>query len=125
MAQNKFSFNGVTPNRQMIKVVPNFAKTSTADSGRNQLGVADNKVLFCVQAYTVLFPDLYSDDFSRLLQQVIYHDKLSFHYYNPVLGAWRTEYFYVENISSDGMTVEEGREILKGLQFQITAINPL
>lgn len=123
--QHKFSFNGVTPNRQFIKFIPNFAKTSTADSGRNQLGVADDKVLFTVHTYTVEFPDLYKDDFPRILQEVIYHTKISIHYFNPVFGEWRTDDFLINNISSAGMILKEGREVLMGLTFQITAIRPL
>lgn len=125
MAQHKYSFNGVTPNRQMIRVTPQFAKTSTSDSGRNQLGVMDNRVLFAVQSYTVEFPDLYKDDFPRLLQQVMYHSKISFHYFNPILGGWYTHDFYVGDISSSGMIVQDGREILQGLTFNITAVNPI
>lgn len=129
--QEKYSFKGVgssttiTPNRQAITVTPLISKTSTADSGRNQLGVMDNKVLFSVQAYKVKFPTLYKNDFPPLLQMLINYDRIEFHYFNPVLGIWKTEEFYVENIQTDGVKVKDGEEKLYGLEFQITAINPL
>lgn len=123
--QEKYSFNGVIPNRQAITVKPSFAKTSTSDSGRNQFGVADNKIMFAVQAYTVEFPTLDKTDFPRLLSAVMTYGNVSFHYFNPIQGIWKTEDFYVENISSDGVMVKDGVEKLYGLTFQITAINPI
>lgn len=114
-----------TPERQAITVIPLFAKTSTADSGRNQMGVANNKVMFTVQAYKLTFPTLYTNDMSGILQAVLYNNPINFHYFNPVFGEWRTEQFYVENIDTSGVYVEDGIEKLFGLNFQITAINPL
>lgn len=123
--QDKYIFNGYTPTRQAITVKPAFAKTSTPDSGRNQFGVADNKVMFAVQAYTVEFPTLGKTDMTGLLQSVMTYGNVEFHYFNPIDGVWKTEDFYVENISSDGIRVVEGKEKLFGLTFQITAINPV
>lgn len=123
--QEVYTFNGFAPSRQMIKVVPQWAKTSAADSGRNQFGYMDDKVLFAVQAYTVTFPTLGKADMTGLLSRVTAKGHLDFHYFNPVTGTWMTEEFYVENISADGLMVEEGKEKLYGLTFQITAINPL
>lgn len=123
--QNLYSFNGFTPERQPIKVTPSFAKTSTADSGRNQFGYADNKVLFTVQSYKVDFPTLYKNDMVGMLNAIRVHQNFDFHYFNPYRGEWLTETFYVENINTDGIYVEDGKEKLLGLNFQITAINPV
>ena len=126
MAQEKYSFDGFTPDRQPSDVEPMWAITSTADSGNSQFGVTTNKVMFTKEAFKVTFEEaLYADDMSGILQAIMGKNSIQFHYFSPYHGAWRTARFYVANINCSKIMVKDGREHIKGLTFQVTAINPI
>lgn len=125
MAQNKYSFNGYTPSRQPSAVEFSFATTSTADSGRNQFGVMNNVPMFTAESYKITFDKLYSSDVSSILRNIIGLSFISFHYFSPYYGAWRTDRFYIANTNGNIVSVKEGKEGEKGVSFQLTGINPL
>ena len=126
MAQNKYSFDGYTPTRQPTEVVPAWATTSTADSGRSQFGKMNNKVMFSVQAFTITFAEnLYATDMKRILQAVLNKSSFMFHYFSPYYGEWRTDKFYVANIDCSAIQVKDGREFIQGLTLQVTDENPM
>lgn len=125
MAQEKYTFAGWTPPRQPSSVDFSLAVTSTEDSGNTQDGVMRNKVMFTKEAYKITFDKLYSADVAQILQKIVGKSSISFHYFSPYYGQWRTDKFYVANINGSIVSIKEGREGEKGLSFQITGINPL
>ena len=125
MAQNYYSFGGYTPSRQPDSVEFSLATTSTADSGRNQLGAMDNSVMFTVEQYKVTFTRLGAYDTKKMLQAITGKNSIAFHYFSPYYGEWQDAQFYVANNTLKIKSVVEKKEVFNNMNFQITGINPI
>lgn len=127
MAQQRLKFNDYTP--------PNvdgdggyevaFATTSTPNSGRTMRGNMINTPLFTVEAYNLKWTNIYASDVSRILNEVMGRSSFSFYHYNIFRDRWETGDFYVANINSPIISLVDGKEKVKELSFQVTAINPI
>lgn len=126
MAQQRLKFNDYTPPTVTEDgYVPSFATTSTSNSGRLARGGMVNIPLFTVEAYNLKWTNIYASDVSRILNEVMGRSSFSFYHYNIFRDRWETGSFYVANINSPIISLIDGKEKVKELSFQVTAINPI
>ena len=125
MAQQKYKFNGQTPNRQPIKVTPRLATTSTEESGRVQTGQMQNVTMFTVVSYDIEFGKVQGEDLAGILSAIMGKPSFAFTHFNIVRNTWETSQFYVANIECSELYVKEGKETVDSLKFQVTRINPI
>lgn len=102
-----------------------FATTSTASSGRTQRGNMINTTMFTVEAYSLKWTNISAVDVKKILEQVMGKNSFSFYHFNVYKGIWETGEFYVANINSPFLRLNDGSETVSELSFQVTATNPL
>lgn len=102
-----------------------FAVTSTSDSGRTMRGNMKNVPLFTVEAYNLKWTNLPATVVSQILAQIIGKNEFDFYHYNVYKAQWETGKFYVANADSPVYRLNEGKEEVEELSFQVTGINPL
>lgn len=102
-----------------------FATTSTASSGRTQRGNMINTTMFTVEAYSLKWTSISAVDVKKILEQVMGKNSFSFYHFNVYKGIWETGEFYVANINSPFLRLNDGSETVSELSFQVTATNPL
>lgn len=102
-----------------------FATTSTSSSGRTQRGNMINTTMFTVEAYSLKWTSISAVDVKKILEQVMGKNSFSFYHFNVYKGIWETGEFYVANINSPFLRLNDGSETVSELSFQVTATNPL
>lgn len=102
-----------------------FATTSTESSGRTQRGNMINTTMFTIEAYNLKWTDVPATVVKNILSQIMGKDSFDFYHFNVYKARWETGKFYVANISSPFYRLNEGKERVNELSFQVTAINPL
>lgn len=102
-----------------------FATTSTASSGRTQRGNMINTTMFTVEAYSLKWTNISAVAVKKILEQVMGKNSFSFYHFNVYKGIWETGEFYVANINSPFLRLNDGSETVSELSFQVTATNPL
>lgn len=102
-----------------------FATTSTSSSGRTQRGNMINTTMFTVEAYSLKWTSISAVAVKKILEQVMGKNSFSFYHFNVYKGIWETGEFYVANINSPFLRLNDGSETVSELSFQVTATNPL
>lgn len=102
-----------------------FATTSTSSSGRTQRGNMINTTMFTVEAYSLKWTNISAVAVKKILEQVMGKNSFSFYHFNVYKGIWETGEFYVANINSPFLRLNDGSETVSELSFQVTATNPL
>ena len=124
MAQQRLKFNDlVIPAPESYEIA--FATTSSSNSGRLMRGTMINTPLFTVEAYNLKWVNLSANDISSILAEIMGRSSFSFYHFNVYRNRWETGSFYVANINTPALSLKEGREKVKELSMQVTAINPI
>ena len=124
MMQERITFNGATI-KQPIKFDPNFASTSSEDSGNTIDGTMHNTVLFTKESFNAEFSDLTLEEMSLILQQVVGKNQFMMHYLSPYYGKWRDDYFYVAEGSLTTGTWKVNEEKWESLSFSVVGVNKI
>lgn len=120
--QNKVRF-GTFDEVQPTKFSPNFASTSTEDSGRTIDGKMHNTVIFTAESFNVEFQSLTMEQMRNLLHQFVGKGSFTMHYLSPYYGAWRDADFYVAEGSMEVGTIEDGGERWDSLSFSVVGVD--
>lgn len=126
MAQNHLRFGTYeAPDPDEDGYQLEFATTSTESSGRTQRGNMINTPMFTVEAYNLKWTDLSAVIVKNILAQIMGKSSFNFYHYNVYKAQWEWGEFYVSNISSPFYRLNENKEKVNELSFQVTGINPV
>lgn len=126
MAQNHLKFGTYTPtDPDSDGYQVSFATTSSDKSGRTMRGTMKNAVLFTVEAYNLKWTDIDATVASRILKEVMGKDEFDFYHFNVYKASWETGKFLAANFNAPVISLEDGKEKLSELSFQVTGINPV
>lgn len=126
MAQNHLKFGTYTPtDTDSDGYQVSFATTSSDKSGRTMRGTMKNAVLFTVEAYNLKWTDIDATVASRILKEVMGKDEFDFYHFNVYTASWETGKFYAANFNAPVISIEDGKEKLSELSFQVTGMNPV
>lgn len=126
MAQNHLRFGTYeAPDPDEDGYQLEFATTSTESSGRTQRGNMINAPMFTVEAYNLKWTDLSAVIVKNILAQIMGKSSFNFYHYNVYKAQWEWGEFYVSNISSPFYRLNENKEKVNELSFQVTGINPV
>lgn len=126
MAQQHLKFGTYTaPDPDEDGYQPAFATTSTESSGRTMRGNMINTPMFTVEAYNLKWTDISASDAAGILNQILGKSQFDFYHFNILTCQWETGSFYAANINTPFYRLNEGRERLSELSFQVTAIDPV
>ena len=126
MAQKHIKLGTYTPpdpDRDGYQV--SLATTSSDKSGRTMRGNMKNAVLFTIEAYNLKWTDIKAEDASRILKEVMDKDEFDFYHFNVYKAQWETTKFYAANFNAPMISLEDGKEKLDELSFQVTSMNPV
>lgn len=124
MTQDRITFNGITI-KQPTKFDPNFASTSSEDSGNTINGTMHNTVLFTKESFDAEFSDLTLEEMSLILRQVVGKNQFTMHYLSPYYGKWRDDYFYVAEGSMETGSWKADEERWDKLSFSVVGVNKI
>lgn len=102
----------------------NFETTYTEDSTRTQDGIAHFTPLFTVEQFGYSASHVPVGEVSKILQQVV-GKEFELTCYSPYYGTWRTSRFQVGKGSMSVGTLEENRETIDKLSFNMQGVYPL
>lgn len=126
MAQNHLKFGTYTPtDPDSDGYQVSLATTSSSKSGRTMRGNMKNAVLFTVEAYNLKWTGIDATVASRILKEVMGKDEFDFYHFNVYTASWETGKFLAANFNAPVISLEDGKEKLSELSFQVTGINPV
>lgn len=126
MAQQHFKFGTYqAPDPDEDGYQPVFTTTSSDSSARTMRGVKKNPVIYTEEAYTMKWTNIAATDAKNILAQIMGKKEFDFYHFNLYTCAWETSKFYVESINTPIIRLNEGKERLSELNFQLRGINPV
>lgn len=102
-----------------------FETTYTQGSTRTQGGKGKFTPMFTVERFTYTASKVPMSNVSEILQMVI-GKNFELHYFSVYYGKWRTDTFYVGQISDIKIkTLKENHEEVSSISFNMQGVNPL
>lgn len=126
MAQDKIKFNGLEIYQPDKDMAYSFETTYTDDSTRSQAGNGHFTTMFTVEQYSYSATNIPVKEVTKILQIIAKGKSFTLHHYSLYHGAWRDDKFYVGKSGNLTIgTLDEGKEYLSELSFNLTGVDPL
>ncbi|MBQ0074499.1 MAG: hypothetical protein KBT34_09920 [Prevotella sp.] len=103
----------------------NLETTFSSDSTRTMDGRGFFTPLFTVEQLSYSASHVPADKAAELLQLVALGESFNLTYFSPYYGAWRTGEFYVGKGSLSIGTMEEDKEYMTSISFNMTGVDHL
>ena len=123
--QDKIKINDIVIFQPDEGLKSSFETTYTEDSTRLQNGETNFVPLFTVEQFSYSATDVPINEASIILQQIIKGNAFKLHYFSPYYGKWRDGMFRVGQGQFTIGTVEEDKERISNLSFNMTGESPL
>lgn len=123
--QNKYLINNTLIWQPDEDLGYSFATTFTEDSVRDMSGRGHFTGMFTVEQCSYSAKHVPIAEVSRLLRLIARGQAFNLFYFSPYYGAWRTDRFYVGQGNLSIGTLEENREKISQISFNMTGINPI
>ncbi len=125
VTQNKYRINNTSIWQPDKDLGYSFATTFTEDSTRDMSGVGHFTNMFTVEQCSYSAKHVPIDEASKLLKLIAKGQPFELYYFSPYYGKWRTDRFYVGQGNLSIGTLEEDREKISQISFNMTGINPI
>lgn len=125
MAQDTIKMNGIEIFQPDENMNYNLETTYTEDSTRLQTGEANFTPVFTVEQLGYTASHVPAAEAAKILQIIAKGAAFTLHYFSPYYGGWRDGVFRVGQGSLSIGTVEENKEYISTLSFNMTGDNPI